>query len=57
VLRAHNVNELVRPAWWVRHKWALSVAWLAGDTSVAPSEAVPSSWDHDTEEMPLDDDH
>jgi hypothetical protein len=56
VLRAHNVNELVRPAWWTRHKWALSIAWLAGDTSAAPSEAVPSSWDRDTEEMPLDDD-
>ena len=56
VLRAHNVHELVRPAWWARHKWALSVAWLAGDTAAAPSEAVPLSWDSDTEEMPLDDD-
>jgi hypothetical protein len=51
VLRAHDVDQLVRPAWWARHAWALSVAWLAGDTSVAPSEAVPAWWDRDTEPM------
>jgi len=56
VLRAHNVDQLVRPAWWAHHKWALSVAWLAGDAAARPSEAVPCSWDRDTEEMPLDDD-
>lgn len=56
VLRAHDVDELVQPAWWTRHAWALSVAWLAGDTSVAPSEAVAASRDRDTEEIPLDDD-
>ena len=55
VLRAHDVDELVRPSWWARHASALSVAWLAGDASVAPSESVAASWDRDTEEMPLDD--
>jgi hypothetical protein len=57
VLRAHDVDQLVRPTWWARHAWALSVAWLAGDTSVAPSDAVASSWGRDTEPMaPGDDD-
>jgi hypothetical protein len=48
VLRAHDVNELVRPAWWACR--------LAGDASVPPSEAVLSSLDRDTEDMPLDED-
>jgi hypothetical protein len=55
VLRAHDVDQLVRPAWWGRHASSLSTAWLAGNTSVAPSQAVAWSWDRDTEEMPLDD--
>ncbi|TMQ04173.1 MAG: hypothetical protein E6J91_44360 [Deltaproteobacteria bacterium] len=42
VLRAHDVDQLVRPAWWARHSSSLSTAWLAGDTSVAPSAAVAS---------------
>jgi hypothetical protein len=56
VLRAHDVGQLVRPAWWTRHAWALSAAWLAGDTAVAPSEAVVSGWDRDTEPIARDDD-
>jgi hypothetical protein len=55
VLRAHDVDQLVRPAWWARHAWALSAAWLAGDRSVPPSEAVASWWDCDTKPMAPDD--
>lgn len=55
VLRAHDVDQLVRPAWWVHHRGAISVAWLAGDASVAPSETADSWWDRDTEPMAPDD--
>lgn len=65
VLRAHDVDQLVRPAWWARHSSSLSTAWLAGDISVAPSAAmasvaptaaVASPWeDRDTEPMAPDD--